>query len=437
MTLQVADPCAWMADQRDRARAWAAVQGSQHLTARTGAYIDLIFAYAMARLGEEDAVKELVRLARADLERTDEAHGFLRAAFEYRIRQALKGVPAHGPLPAELVAPLEGMDRLLCYVADRFRLHSHILEPDERVNPYRGWGARINELEQALATLTNLTDPSLLEEHVQALLAWQTRGPQAPQQRARILSATLNVSARLSLSVVQNLMDCLPETYDRLPTANNFADVMTRVHLLERGFQILGRSGLHQHADPLMARLLNLIRTEADRTVLTTLAAMVKGFVRSLAQAGFTQQVIALLGELAWQALRDRPLADIDFVKESFGAPLLMTLLHLAGAWFAAGQPDRARPLTEHGRSGLRAPWPARERTQVASAWAAMAAQAPAAQAQGYLTEVFDCVEGVRDTYTTASHFSMSQLDVVEAVVLAGVEALTRPESSHPVSSAP
>ena len=44
---------------------------------------------------------------------------------------------------------LEHMERLFRYVVDRLRKHSRILEPDTEINPYRHWGARINEFERA------------------------------------------------------------------------------------------------------------------------------------------------------------------------------------------------------------------------------------------------------------------------------------------------
>jgi hypothetical protein len=40
---------------------------------------------------------------------------------------------------------------------------------------------------------------------------------------------------------------------------------------------------------------------------------------------------------------------------------------------------------------------------------------------QKRLEEVFKSLKGIKDTYTTSTHFSVSQLDVVEAVVLAVV----------------
>src|SRR5205823_13123723 len=61
------------------------------------------------------------------------------------------------------------------------------------------------------------------------------------------------------------------------------------------------------------------------------------------------------------------------------------------------------------------------ERTALASSYAQAVGQAPVEVAQKRLEEIFRQLKGVRDTYTTSSHFSVSQLDVVEAVVLAVV----------------
>ena len=47
--------------------------------------------------------------------------------------------------------------------------------------------------------------------------------------------------------------------------------------------------------------------------------------------------------------------------------------------------------------------------------------QAPVEIAQKRLEEIFRQLKMIKDTYTTSSHFSVSQLDVVEAVVLAVV----------------
>jgi hypothetical protein len=73
--------------------------GATSPTAQTPAYVDLIFAFGLARLGEGDAARDLLARARLALGDKDEAHRLLCGAFEYRVRQALDGKPHTGPLP--------------------------------------------------------------------------------------------------------------------------------------------------------------------------------------------------------------------------------------------------------------------------------------------------------------------------------------------------
>ena len=50
---------------------------------------------------------------------------------------------------APALAFLDTVDRLARYVVDRFRKHSIVLEPEQRINPYRHWGARISDFDCA------------------------------------------------------------------------------------------------------------------------------------------------------------------------------------------------------------------------------------------------------------------------------------------------
>ena len=70
---------------------------------QTPAYIDLLFAFGMARLGEVTAARGLLRQAAAAIEevRRPRPHTFLLQAFQYRVEQALAGRPHAGPLPTE------------------------------------------------------------------------------------------------------------------------------------------------------------------------------------------------------------------------------------------------------------------------------------------------------------------------------------------------
>src|SRR5262249_13459448 len=161
-------------------------------------YASLIFGFGLARLGQPDGARELLSRAQATLAGRDEAHQFLSRAYGSRIQQALDGQRHSGPLPVDLLQELEIMERLQRYVVDRLRKHSRILEADERINPYRHWGARVNEFERALAELTDLTDPNELVVRVERILTDVPRGARGAEQRARVLRAALEVAPRVN-----------------------------------------------------------------------------------------------------------------------------------------------------------------------------------------------------------------------------------------------
>jgi cellulose synthase operon protein C len=122
----------------------------------TRAYVDLMFAWGHARLGEADTVRQLVAEAAQRLHpspdptnpfpQVDAVHAWLLDAFTFRIEEAIAGRPHGGPWPAESIRRLEGMDEpnrtnqaSRRYVVDRLRQLSRILEPAAEVDPYSQW----------------------------------------------------------------------------------------------------------------------------------------------------------------------------------------------------------------------------------------------------------------------------------------------------------
>src|SRR5262245_46878595 len=93
----------WLAGLCERARPWIKEEGNQDeqfLTdAPTAEYIDLIFAFGLARLGDPDIARALLNRAQEVLRNRDEVHRFLLEGYRYRIEQGLQGQPHAGPLP--------------------------------------------------------------------------------------------------------------------------------------------------------------------------------------------------------------------------------------------------------------------------------------------------------------------------------------------------
>jgi hypothetical protein len=108
-------------------------------------------------------------------------------------------------------------------------------------------------------------------------------------------------------------------------------------------------------------------------------------------------------------------------------------LLHVAGGWFHLGQRDQALRITSDVRlrllEGELAP---QDRKNLACTYVAAVGAAEPETAWPLLAELFQRrgpgsaernLPGISDTFVTATHFSLSQLNVVEAAVLALTDA--------------
>ena len=132
----------------------------------THAYIDLIFSFGLARLGEAGESRRLLAAAAGVLASADEVHSWLFEAYSCRVQQALDGRPSLDRLPEPLLLRLETLEhpdylqhvpagkqlddvktglRLLRLKIDRLREKSRILEPLETIDPYRNWHGRFTD----------------------------------------------------------------------------------------------------------------------------------------------------------------------------------------------------------------------------------------------------------------------------------------------------
>jgi hypothetical protein len=102
-------------------------------------------------------------------------------------------------------------------------------------------------------------------------------------------------------------------------------------------------------------------------------------------------------------------------------------LLTVAGGWFYFGQHDEAQPVAQQARQQLfQSEMSAMQRSALACAYVAAVAQAPLAMALPLIHELFakdpktqqPNLARMVDPLFTSTHFSLAQLDVVEAAVL-------------------
>lgn len=415
----------WLIDLANLAQDWLkdGGAGAPSATAQTAAYVDLVFAFGLARLGESDAARELLARARGVLSTRDDAHAFLYTAFEYRVRQALDGKPHTGPLPNDQLEYLEHMERLLRYVVDRLRKHSRVLEPDQRINPYRHWGARISEFEKALAELTDLTDRNEIAARVDKLLRETPKAGKGAEQRARVVRAGLEAAPRVGEEFARKMLDQSIPAYDALPETRELSALVEQAAFLEKALFVAGHFGRVEAVHPLVTRFQRMLEGQKGPQAIQVLDSLAAQCFRGLRKLGMRDEIDAILKQMADLVLEGQDVKTIDFKNEEQQGPAkLRALLQVAAGWYFFARDSQAEPILQAARGVLLSnDLIPRNQTQLACAYAAAVGQAPVEVAQKRLEELFRQLKGIKDTYTTSSHFSVSQLDVVEAVVLAVV----------------
>jgi len=172
-----------------------------------------------------------------------------------------------------------------------------------------------------------------------------------------------------------------------------------------------------------VARFQKMLQVQRGSTqVFKALETLARESLRSLRKLGMRDEIDHILRQMAELVLEGNDVRQIDFKKRDNGADALRALLQVAAGWYFFGRDTQADQIISVARTVMLAgDLPSREQTQLAKSYAYAVGQAPVEVAQRRLEEIFKSLKNVKDTYTTSTHFSVSQLDVVEAVVLAVV----------------
>ncbi|HEY7154097.1 MAG TPA: hypothetical protein VH575_09095 [Gemmataceae bacterium] len=420
----------WMRELGDKAHAWAEETRDPAQKPPTAPYINLLFAFGMARLGEVDAGKQLMKRASRVLADKDEAHTFLLHSFEYRINEALEGRPHTGPLPSPLMEQRNAMIPMLRYVVDRLRKHSRILEPEQDIDPYSPWLARVNDIEKALAEVVELPDRKEIQTRLQKLLKDVPRGASGHETRARVLRTALEVAPRVSEDFAKEMLDRALPAYDALPPLESLSDekkltaLEHQAKFLEKGLFTAAHFGQTDRVHPLAMRFQKMLQTQRGSRAIEFVEKTAGQCFHSLRKLGMRDEIDNLLTQMADVVLEGKDLdtlvKKINF-KEDSPAPL-KALLHVASSWCYFGRDHQADPVLRTVRSVLfKAAYPSLKQKDLACAYARTVGQTTMEAAKKRLEEIFRELKGVRESFTSGSHFSVLQLDVIESVVLAVV----------------
>jgi cellulose synthase operon protein C len=382
----------------------------------TATYVDLLFAFGLARLGEKTHCHKLIEQAPRHLTARDQVHGWLIQAFEFRILEALEGRAGVQRLPAELLDRLEPMERLARYKIDRLREHSRILEPRELIDPFRGWHTRFaDNLSRDLARLFDINDCGELTDRLRRLL--NSRGKGKSDVEPRILTTALELAPRLGEVFAAELLDQAARVLEKL------SDPLDQALLLEKGLFLAAHYDNKDEVQRLVGRFHRLIEAGGGSLPARNLEALLGSSFRSLRKLGLRDEVGLLLERMA-QVIEKNPewsasAAGVKSTASSETGRLQRLLLQVAAGWFFFAQDDRARPILDQARTLLfKGDLSPVEQTAVACAYVTTLGQAPMGLALPRVLELVRKLEGVYDTFTTYSHYSLSRLDLVEAVIL-------------------
>lgn len=372
--------------------------------ALTRAYVWFVAAAGLARLGRGDRARALGAAAALALDTTDPIHGFLSRAYLARIEQAIEGRPGATPLPPKVEGELNGLDTFHRYKVDRLRQASLVLEPQERLDPVRGFqrGERDPRGDE-LASLRGATDAAEVGREVERIVERALGGspPLDPDARARLLDGAMDFFPQLPSSRAAPLLERIAE----VEAALDGIAPLRRAQLLEETLSLAGHFG---RAD-LAARLLGTLKALLSGlrgSEAAEAGALLGGCLRALRRVGLGEEAAGLLEAMAGSAT-------------GRGAAQLVARLHLAAGLVSLGHFDRARPILDEVEGALDDPaLLIPERLAITRALARAVAGGPAEHAAEVLERLADQLPAISDSYATNSHFCLSVVSFMESLVL-------------------
>ena len=397
-------------------------------------YVDMTFAIALARLGEVTIAREVFDEASQALGKlNDKVHSWFIEAYEYRVTQAIDGRPANDALPDKLansLAEIRSSERFDGFKIDRLRENSRILEPIEILNPFERFHQRFrSDFVRQLSELSEIQDPvKLVTEVEQRLLKTKD-----VEQRILVVAKSLEVGPRLGETLAQEVLA------EAIPMFEASENVIQQAHVLERGVFLAAHFDQKESVTLLIEQLHNLLESQvgSDAETIQELGSLLSESLKSMRKLGMQDNIARLLEQMENLA-KSLDKAGSTTKKKSSKTDDAATeaqkvMLHTASGWFFFGQDENAWKIVDAGRDRLLKNnlLPVKQ-TQLASAYATALGQAPVQEATARFRDLFKRVRGVGDKFTTNTHFSLSQLIVVESVLLSMVsDEFTMSESGR------
>ena len=423
-------------------------------------YIDLLFAFALAKLQETTAAKKLVEDARKIMEvaiptaRNQQEElkvtaavvsNFLFKAFRSRVDQVLAGKAHTGSLPSELMEELEDIHKrgstgptnnplkLAFYAISRMKEQSQILEPHERLDPYAEYTKSQDPFKKELADLHMLRDPARLAERVRKLYKEPVAGKHVREVQFAVLHEAIPLGPRVGEAFTIELLQLVPAALASWPPPNTpeTSDVVKKQgELLQRSLAQAGNYDRRDLVKQLLDEFSTLIHGKKDEERFKLISAVGGQSLRVLKKLGMRDEIDRFFTKLHSEILRGATIAELRKKyanKPETWSGVLQTSLNLAGGWLAFGLTERAESIILAARNELLGAQgvklEAKEYTAVACAYVTALGQGPSESGLARITELFRKMDEkkIKNTFTTSPYYSRFHLNLVEDVIRAVV----------------
>ena len=402
--------------------------GDETLTVNR-AYADLILAFGLARAGEPDEAKKLVREAAVVLEKGDAAHQCLLGLYRHRIEQILAGKPPIGPLPAKLLAtviptgnePVNAPIKLHHYTVLRARELSRIVDPVEQVDPYLPWTAKgaDDPLVRRLAPLQDEADPVRFGSAADKLLKDTAAG--SVETRLRVTTRLAALAPRAGDAFGAEVLKSVPELVRAGRKADGEPVRAGITALVEQSLALATILKKPELFKPLVAEAIELIGTERGTSATGTIARLTIRCEQGIRIMKLEDAAKTFLKETAGKLPDAADTAAIRLGAGKSWPEAARTRLAEAGVRRVAGQGAEADKLFALVRGAV-LDAPADERGisyyRLVAEYAAACGRLAPVEAKKAMEELFTKLAKVPDTYTTATHYSRYHLMILEAAVL-------------------
>jgi len=423
-------------------------------------YVDLYFAYALAKLQESSQAKKLLEDARAKMEvpvpgaRTQQqddqkviatvVSNFLFKAFKFRVDQLLAGRSPTAQMSEELTAELDEIHKkssggqtnnpykLAHYVISRMRDQSRVLEPHEKLDPYAEWTKSTDPLKKELSELHAIREPGKLADRIRKLHRDGPQGRSTKEVQFLVLHEALPLAARVGEAFTVEMLQLVPAALAAAAAAGSESPDLPRKQgeLLSNAMFLAGHYDRSDLVKKMVDEFSNLIHGKKDEDRFRLINVVGGECLRSLKRLGMRDEIDRFYTKLHSEILRGASSADLRKKYSSrpdVWSSVLQTQLNLAGGWLTFGYAERAKPILDEAQHELLHPsatkFDAKDYAPLARAFVLTVGHGTADSGLARILELYRKMDPkkLNNTFTTAPYYSRFHLNLVEDTIRAVV----------------